>query len=497
MTINKSITILVPMLLGCICTVSAQDDYEQYSKQKEQEFADFKQQRESDFEAFRRKVNNDYAAFVERTWREFNAFAGRPIPKEEPVPPVIHKDKKEKQEDKQLPIAEVVPPEPPKPQPAPITPIKQKPTPIVQYMPFTFFGTSAKIEKPEKGSKLKLQYVSELNVAEGWKKLSDGSYDNMLNGCLELRRKHYLCDWSYLQMLQTISEQYCGKGNEANLLCAWLYCQSGYKMRLANDNGKLIMLYASKHDMYNIPFWTIDGDHYYPLSKNVSKSIYICQVGFPKEQQLSLNVTQEQQFTLLPTQERTFQSKRYSDVVVKAATNRNLIDFFNTYPTSCINQDFGTRWAMYANTPMSKEAISRLYPSLRRHLQGKTQLESVNRILNLLQTALVYEYDDKVWGHDRAFFPDETLYYPYCDCEDRSILLSRLVRDILGLKVVLIYYPGHLASAVHFTQPGVKGDYVMVQGQKYIICDPTYIGAPVGVTMDKMDNSKAKIILLE
>jgi hypothetical protein len=67
----------------------------------------------------------------------------------------------------------------------------------------------------------------------------------------------------------------------------------------------------------------------------------------------------------------------------------------------------------------------------------------------------------------------------------------------LGLKVVLIYYPGHLAAAVHFTQPGVTGDYVMVKGQRYVICDPTYIGAPVGATMPNMDNRQAKIILLE
>lgn len=497
MTINKSTTILVSILLWSFSTASAQDDYEQYYKQKEKEFSDYKQQKENEFEAFRRKVNNDYANFVERTWREFNAFTGRPIPKEDPIPPVIHKDNKEQQKDKQLPIEEVVPPEPPKPQPVPITPIESKPTPVVQYMPFTFFGTTGKIEKPATDSNPNLYSVSESSVAAAWKNLSDGRCDNMLNSCLELRHKYHLCDWSYLLMLQEISEKYCGKGNSANLLCAWLYCQSGYKMRLANDNGKLIMLYASKHTIYDKMFWTIDGDHYYPLSKNVSKSIHICEVGFPKEQQLSLNVTQEQQFTLRPTSERTLQSRKYSDLTVKASTNRNLIDFFNTYPTSCINDDFGTRWAMYANTPMSNEAKNRLYPSLRRLLHGKSQLESVSRILNLLQTALVYEYDDKVWGHDRAFFPDETLYYPYCDCEDRSILLSRIVRDVLGLKVVLIYYPGHLAAAVHFTQPGVTGDYVMVKGQRYVICDPTYIGAPVGATMPNMDNRQAKIILLE
>lgn len=155
-----------------------------------------------------------------------------------------------------------------------------------------------------------------------------------------------------------------------------------------------------------------------------------------------------------------------------------------------------TRWSIYANTPLSTQSVEMLYPVLKENLKGKTQLDAVNRILNFVQTGFVYEYDDVVWGHDRAFFADETLYYPYCDCEDRSILFSRIVRDILGLKVLLVYYPGHLYTAVHFNEE-VKGDYITLENDKYIVCDPTYIGAPVGRTMPNMDNSGATVILLE
>ena len=151
---------------------------------------------------------------------------------------------------------------------------------------------------------------------------------------------------------------------------------------------------------------------------------------------------------------------------------------------------------MRANKPLDSVAKDELYPAIREKLKGLSQKEAMERLLNWVQTAFVYEYDDKVWGDDRAFFPEETLYYPYCDCEDRSILLSRLVRDLLGLKAILIYYPGHLAMAVGFTED-VKGDYILLQGKKYVVCDPTYIGAPVGVTMEGMDNEKAKVILLE
>ncbi|MDE6495217.1 MAG: hypothetical protein K2L30_03165, partial [Duncaniella sp.] len=137
----------------------------------------------------------------------------------------------------------------------------------------------------------------------------------------------------------------------------------------------------------------------------------------------------------------------------------------------------------------------KLYPSLRKCISKDDKLLAAEMILNWVQTGFVYEYDDKVWGHDRAFFAEETLYYPYCDCEDRSILFSRLIRDLLGLDVALIYYPGHLATAVCFDE-NVKGDAMIINGRKFIVCDPTYIGAPVGAQMPNLEYDKAQAIIL-
>ena len=120
----------------------------------------------------------------------------------------------------------------------------------------------------------------------------------------------------------------------------------------------------------------------------------------------------------------------------------------------------------------------------------------MDRLLNWVQTGFVYKFDNEVWGDDRAFFGEEPLFYPYCDCEDRSILLSHLVRELLGLDTVLIYYPGHLAMAVDLAEAS-DGDYVQLDGRRFTVCDPTYIGARVGKTMPNMDNSQAKLILLE
>ena len=224
--------------------------------------------------------------------------------------------------------------------------------------------------------------------------------------------------------------------------------------------------------------------------------MHICTVDFPQEKPLSLLMPHQPVLDIAKTDERTLVSKRYASVKAMVTVNKNLIDFYNTYPSAAVSENFMTRWAMYASTPLDETVKSGLYPALRESVKGLDQKEAVERLLNWVQTAFVYEYDDKVWGHDRAFFAEESLYYPYCDCEGRSILFSRLIRDLLGLKCILVYYPGHLATAIHFTE-NVKGDYILLNGQRYIVCDPTYIGAPVGLTMPNMDNNKASVILLD
>lgn len=81
------------------------------------------------------------------------------------------------------------------------------------------------------------------------------------------------------------------------------------------------------------------------------------------------------------------------------------------------------------------------------------------------------------------------------DCEDRSIVYSILVRDLLGLDVVLVHWPGHLGTAVAFPSE-VEGDYFTIDGQRYTVCDPTYLGADVGITMPQFKGVKATIVKL-
>ncbi len=459
----------------------------------------FNQNRVNNFNDYRQKLNAEYVSKTREKWKDFNSFRGLTLPDKDakPVSPIkmSDEDASRDKEDRNISFDGVVSPIKDNRRAQPIAPVKEVPVQNKQYLTFTYLGTSLQVRKPE-GGNVRLSGADENSVADAWNKLCDPRFNNMIIDCVKLRSSLNLCDWAYLMMLQSLGNSYCGNGsNEATLLMAYIFSQSGYKMRLGQANGKLQMLYASQHKVYNTPYYSCDGDKFFAMTKNAGQ-IQINSARYPKEQSLSLWVTDDPQVSYSGSPKRRLTSERYPEMSVTVSENKNLLSFFNSYPTSEVGGNFMTRWAMYANTPICQEVRNELYPQLHRFIDGHTQLDAVERLLNWVQTAFVYEYDNKVWGGDRAFFPDETLFYPYCDCEDRSILFTRLVRDLLGLKCILIYYPGHLASAVCFTDR-VSGDYINVNGSRYVVCDPTYIGASVGHTMPDMDNATAKVIVLK
>lgn len=142
----------------------------------------------------------------------------------------------------------------------------------------------------------------------------------------------------------------------------------------------------------------------------------------------------------------------------------------------------GKPWNIYARQALETPCYHELIPQLQKAIQNKTETEAANILLNWVQTGFEYKTDNEQFGFEKPFFKEEVIYYPYSDCEDRSILFSYLIKQMLHLDVVLLYFPGHLATAVRFNNT-VKGDYVQVNGEKYIICDPTFVGAEIGRCM--------------
>lgn len=545
---KRKIVIIQLLMLALVLPTQAQNnnfrkDFEAFKNKAKQEYADF-----------RKQALAEYTKFVREAWEEFGAEPPVQIPEEEKVMPMVvegyeeetaswfsklfggkkdpekeaqkeaekqakkaakeakkeEKRRKREQTNKNLAVQQVIAAPAPAPkQPEPLAEVVPVPEKANDYMTFDVFGTQCRVRIGD-NCRIRLAGLSGDDVADALGEFTKPQFDNMLYDCLQERKNHHFSDWAYYQMLLALTDKFYGKHtNEATLVLGFLYSQSGYKMRYAHDANTLYILVSSQYNIFKKSFFYVDGECYYLLDDiGDDAKLAICKAKFPKESPLSLRISAVQDFSDNPTLERTITSPMNPDFSFTITSNRNYLAFYETYPSSYTDNNFMTRWAMYANTPLEKGITSQLYPKMKEKLEGMTPLEKVQQLdwwvqgtvdikrENPDQGCFLYAFDDDVWGGDRAFFGEETFFYPYCDCEDRSILLSHLVRDLVDLDVVLVYYPGHLAMAVNFPED-IPGDHIMLDGRKFTVCDPTYVGSEVGETMPTMKDKSTTVILLE
>ena len=464
-----------------------QEQFNQQKRQMRQQYDEARKKAEEEYAAFRKKANEEYAEAVKKAWQQMGVEPAIPKPEEPepPRPPAPVPDKEPTTDP--LPQAEVVPL--PEVKPAVLAPPVPEPAPEAPTMQFDIYGTGCSVHTNTVDLCFKLSSVDEQGVAEAWQNLSQEKYDAMLHDCLAQRDRLHLGDWGYLRLLQSATEKLLGKGsNEAVLLQMYLLTQSGYRVRIAKADGHLALLVPFSHTIYNYSYIPIDGLKHYLLASTKGSRVQVCNVGFPREQVADIRLAGLPVLEGDPQPKRAFSAARFGTLKTEVGVDRILIDVMNDYPLS-------SAWDCYAHAGLSETVKADLYPVLRSQIAGKSKKKAAFMLLDFVQSAFAYATDQDQFGYERPLFGDESFYYPKNDCEDRSILYSILVRDLLGLDVALVHWPGHLATAVAFPEE-VEGDYFTIDGRRYTVCDPTYIGAGIGETMPKFKNVEAKLVKL-
>ncbi len=477
---------LIITALACIIalSLSAQinTDWNKRVRESQQnareEYEKFRQQAQQEYNDFRRRANEEYARFMAEPWTAFETQPAEEIPKLPKPPTPVLVDPNSYPEPLPIPVENKPVPPVPVVRPEPVEPISPTVKPNAPETVIRFYGTDLVFHLPDANS-LHMKDASEKSVSALWKQLSDPAFDNMIAECLQNRSKLNLCDWGYVMMTEQVAETFCGgHTNEAVVLHMYLLTQSGFQMRIGRAGDRLCVLVGSDAKIYRYRFFRINNIKYYCFDNSIDhKSIQIFNCAFPKEKLMTLVMSQPK-LSVRKTEPKTHVSKRFPTVKVSVVLNQNLIDFYNSCPLN-------SEWQLYSKASLSNQAKETLYPVLHKAIAGKTQAQAANILINFVQTGFDYATDQQQFGYERPLYPDESLYYPYCDCEDRSILFACLVRELLGLDVVLLDYPEHISTAVCFTED-VDGDYLMLDNKKYVACDPTYIGADIGLSMPSM-----------
>ena len=335
--------------------------------------------------------------------------------------------------------------------------------------------------------KCSLNGLNENAIADAYEALCNSDYKPLLADCAQIRKDLRLNDWGVFTLVRQVADTYCGTANESIVMQQFLLNEMGYKARMARKatGDKMMLFVATDCAIYAHPYITLNGQNYYNLSGNNEQcQFYMCQKDSPKAKN-SVGM-QLKEAPLFPgtVVSSTHQAKG-SAARVTVDVPKALMDFYKDYP-QC-------DYSVYFNAPVNAAMENRILSSLAPLVQVRNEADAANILINFVQTAFQYQTDGQQFGYEKPFFVEELFYYPYSDCEDRAMLFSYLVRKLLGLDVVLLDYPEHIATAVRFNG-NVSGDYLMVNGRKYTVCDPTYIGASIGMTMPRYKTVSAKVL---
>lgn len=484
------------------------------------EFQKWLQQEQSSLNEFKDARDKEFTSFLEKQWKEMEVFSGivrDPTPKPVKIPTALP--------EKPTPVKPgpiVVAPKPDT-KPTADEPVKVKPTPVQKPLPVivkvpkikapqippavvpkpiaqlpagennnvNFFGNKLIFSTDPKFHQQFIGKINSKSISSRWADLSKTKYEETVRQLSQYKTPLQLNDWGYALLVNSLSQKIYPKSkDEQNLFTWFMLLKSGYKARIAYNTAGVYILFPTNQKVYGAPYFTFNGSRYYSLGFDGSpqkiSGVLTYDGDYPNTDSLfdmqlnkPLNTTSNANNRKLSF---SFNRKVYN---INVGLDKNVVDFFKTYPQLDID--------LYFNSEVNNKIGTQLLTQLRPIINGKSEVDAINILLRFVQKSFKYQTDGKQFGKENYLFLEETIFYPYSDCEDRAVMFAWLARNLLKADVVGVGYPGHIAAAVHI-KSNVAGDSLMHNGKKYIITDPTYINANMGQSMPDFKQYKPKVI---
>jgi hypothetical protein len=462
----------------------ANDDFQQWMQQQSEGIAAEK----NEFQQYKDQRDKEFTDFLKSQWKPVDIVKGN-VRDETPKPVVMPVAKPEPEVS--LPISQPVMVSVPKPiivKPI-IAPIvvdpKGRPARIDFYGKMLTFYFDGALRQSISGA------INKEAISHYWSRLSRADYEGVLTQLQQQKKSLQLNDWAYASMINKLAIKINhGHRNESALLSWFFLAKSGYRARVAYNSSFVYLLIPSQQEMFEIPYFTFADKRYYAAEFDGEKQklgkVFTYDGEYPEtNKDFDMHVS-----SVVASNDQAerrhlsfeFDGRQYP---IEVSYDRGRIKFLRDYPQLNLS--------LYFSSGVYKTTATPLQQQLAMAMKGMSEQQAVNFLLRFVQTALKYETDQQQFGKENYLFPEETLFYPYSDCEDRAVLFAWLVHSLLGLEVIGLDYPGHVAAAVHFNEQ-VKGDGLTYQGKHFVVTDPTFINASIGMTMPDFKKYKPNVI---
>ncbi len=471
---------------------------DEFSKQVDEEFADFNKETDEEFEAFKKEIDQKFNDFVTQIDQEFSDYLGESFeaydighekydaskPKPNEIPVVEETVAKGDFIDFKLNEPGIV-------YQGPVYPgIKKTEAKDFQTQKINveFLGWPLYFLVDKSFSQIEIYKPSGQSIASIWDEFAGLNYNHFLYQLSEVANTLNLNQWGYFQLLKECSKQIYNDKNTQVLFQWTMLSRSRYKVKIGFTNDDLFLLVPSVYKMYDIDFVKVKGINYYVMDGN-GEQLQTYEKDFP-ETDILMDVTISKPFYTYPIKKsKEFKfSYNKKDYAVTLKFDEQMIKFYNTIPLSDV--------LIYFNSVISERTRESVEEAFFPIIEGKSDYEAASILLSFVQQAFDYKTDQQTFGKERYFFADELLHYPYADCEDRSVLYAYLIKTLLKKEVVALGFPGHMATAINLGEID-EGLSVSYNNKKYLVADPTLLGAPPGVLIPSVFGETADLIVLD
>lgn len=359
-----------------------------------------------------------------------------------------------------------------------------------QTVHFDFYGVGQIVSIPKEYGTFHPKGISEQDVDQFWQLLASHNFSRIISDCNKYKVALGFNDWAILKWAQDLAKAIFPDNinSEQEIFTVFLLNQIGLQVRVSRVNEQLVTLFASMQNVYAKKYIVIDTAPYY-LAEDIpsASKIYTYRSGYNKSARpLDLRISKQLRLSDGFSDIKLAKHSSVWECDMEFSISSSLIRFYNDYPQLDAK--------VYA-TAVPSDSFLNVFANIFQRASSRDNVSLINQLLSFMHLDFKYMVDQEQFGIEKPFFCEENFIYPYNDCEDRSILLSSLIRNLLGLRVVLLDYDDHMAIAVNLSE-NIKGDYLVVNNEKYYVCDPTYIGATVGMSIPKYKIKPAKVYII-
>ena len=444
----------------------------------------------ADFSKYAVTRDDEFAEYLKETWNDYSIFAGIENELHDPTEqPVFDESNLDMNPPVNLPFSNIVSLNDYGKGQKMIPRIRKPESDVFNSLNvgFRFYGQQVSLRYDKLLVLSKISTFSEDSISGFWKSFARSNSNQLVDQLMDYRDLLGLGHWGYFQLVKATSTHiFRDNVLNADLLSWALMIRSGYDVRLGFNQDSTALLFLSENTIYSKQYIVIGQKRFYLDREMKSQLLVTCQDRFPdNEGVIDLNFNKSVNFNgklAVRTISLHWNNKSYSFLM---RYNPEVTRFYNDYPQTDPSVYFGAP----VSSVLKEDLLGQFYPILSK----MEKPEAVAFLQQFVEKEFDYKSGNQKGELFQSRFAEEIIASKSGDDRSKAVLFSWLVRILLKLPVVGVQFPDYFSTAICYDTP-LDGNYYYLNGKKYYVTDPTYLNAPIGMTMPVFEGLTPQLI---